>query len=383
MENKFLSHKYKDNKENLMSGAANLKNKFKDIIDLSLGDPDIITDESIIKAAFEDTQNGYTRYSNPTGDIELIDAITDFYKKNRNISFNQNEIMAVVGACHGIYLTLQAILNDGEEVIVHSPYFTPYKQQIDMAKGKFVELETLEQDGFTINPKNLEELINTRTKAIILNSPNNPTGAFFSKELLEEIAKIAIKNDLVVISDEVYDDFTYEDEFCSIASLPGMKEKTITLGSFSKDFCMTGWRIGYVAAPDYIINTMKNINEGICFSAPTISQRAAIHALKNRNKIVSKITKEFKKRMEYAYGRIESIPKLSAIKPKAGIYIFLNIKETGKSSQEFCNELLNTAHIIAIPGNAFGKYGEGYVRIACTVNISALEEAFDRIEKIV
>lgn len=382
MENKFLSHKYKDNKENLMSGVANLKNKFKDIIDLSLGDPDIITDESIIRAAFEDTKRGYTRYSNPTGDIELIDAITDFYKKNRNISFNQNEIMAVVGACHGIYLALQAILNDGEEVIVHSPYFTPYKQQIDMAKGKFVELETLEQDGFTINLKKLEALINTRTKAIILNSPNNPTGAFFPKELLEEIAKIAIKNDLVVISDEVYDDFTYEDEFCSIASLPGMKERTITLGSFSKDFCMTGWRIGYVAAPDYIINTMKNINEGICFSAPTISQRAAIHALKNRNKIVSKITKEFKKRMEYAYSRIKTIPKLSAIKPKAGIYIFLNIKETGKSSLEFCNELLNTAHIIAIPGNAFGKYGEGYVRIACTVNISALEEAFDRIEKI-
>ncbi|MBD5642622.1 pyridoxal phosphate-dependent aminotransferase [Clostridium botulinum] len=382
MKNKFLAHKYKENENNLMSETANLKNKFEDIIDLSLGDPDIITDKSIIKTAFKDTKKGHTRYSDPTGDKELIEKIINFYKKDRNINFKENQIMAVVGACHGMYLALQSIINPGEEVIVHSPYFTPYKEQIEMVGGKFIEFETLEEDEFNINPKKLEKLINSKTKAIVLNSPNNPTGAFFPKELLKEIAKIAIENDLVIISDEVYDGFTYYEDFCSIAFLDGMKERTITLGSFSKDFCMTGWRIGYVAAPDYIINTMKNINEGICFSAPTISQRAAIYALKNRDNIVDKIKNEFRERMEYAYSRIESMPKLSAFKPKAGIYIFANIKETGKSSEEFCDALLNKAHIVAIPGKAFGKYGEGYIRIACTVGLEELEQAFDRIEKI-
>ncbi len=265
MKDKFLAHKYKGNENNLMSETANLKNKFEDIIDLSLGDPDIITDKSIIQTAFKDTKKGYTRYSDPTGDKELIEQIINFYKKDRNIGFKENEIMVVVGACHGMYLALQSIINPGEEVIVHSPYFTPYKEQIEMVGGKFIEFETLEEDEFNINPKKLEKLINSKTKAIVLNSPNNPTGAFFSKELLKEIAKIAIENDLVIISDEVYDGFTYYEDFCSIASLDGMNERTITLGSFSKDFCMTGWRIGYVAAPDYIINTMKNINEGICF----------------------------------------------------------------------------------------------------------------------
>lgn len=380
MKNNFLAEKYLKNESNPMSEAAKLTKKFNDIIDLSLGDPDIITDKHIIESAFNDAKNGYTRYAEPTGDPELIKEITDFYKYSYNVSYNKNEVMIVVGACHGMFLALQSIIDNGDEVIVHSPYFTPYKDQIEMAGGKFVELKTCEEEQFNINISELQKLINNKTKAIILNSPNNPTGACFSKELIKEIAKVAIDNNLVVISDDVYDGFTYEGEFYPISSVHGMKERTITLGSFSKDFCMTGWRIGYVLAPAYIINTMKNINEGICFSAPTISQRAAICGLKNRKSIVDKVRNEFMERVDYAYNEIKLLPRVSAFKPKAGIYIFMNIKKTGLTSEEFCEKLLNEAHIVAIPGTAFGMYGEGYIRIACTVSKSVLSEAFERIK---
>lgn len=382
MRDNYLARKYLKDTNNPMSETANLIYKFHDIIDLSLGDPDIITDMGIIESAFNDTKNGYTRYAEPTGDPELIKEIINFYSCSYKVNYNADEVMIVVGACHGMYLTLQSIIDEGDEVIVHSPYFTPYKDQVEMAGGKFVELKTCEEEQFNINTEELQKLINKKTKAIILNSPNNPTGACFNKELINEIAKIAIANDLIVISDDVYDGFTYDDEFYPISSVEGMKHRTITLGSFSKDFCMTGWRIGYVIAPDYIINTMKNINEGICFSAPTISQRAAIYGLKNRKSIVPKIRNEFKQRIDYAYNEIKLLPNVSAIKPKAGIYIFMNIKETGLSSKEFCEKLLNEAHIVAIPGTAFGNFGEGYIRIACTVNRIKLIEAFDRVKKM-
>lgn len=382
MKKNFLAEKYLKSGSNPMSETAELTKKFDDIIDLSLGDPDIITDENIIESSFNDAKKGYTRYAEPTGDPELIKEITDFYNCSYNVNYNKNEVMVVVGACHGMFLALQSIIDNGDEVIVHSPYFTPYKDQIEMAGGKFVELKTCEEEQFNINIDELQKLINNKTKAIILNSPNNPTGAFFNKELINEIAQVAINNNLVVISDDVYDGFTYEGEFYPISSVYGMKERTITLGSFSKDFCMTGWRIGYVLAPDYIINTMKNINEGICFSAPTISQRAAIYGLKNRKSIVDKVRNEFMERIDYAYNEIELLPNVSAVKPKAGIYIFMNIKKTGLTSEGFCQRLLNEAHIVAIPGTAFGMYGEGYIRIACTVNKSVLGEAFHRIKKM-
>ncbi|MDF2880551.1 MAG: aspB [Clostridiaceae bacterium] len=382
MKNNFLAEKYLKNTSNPMSETAELTKKFNDIIDLSLGDPDIITDKEVIESAFNDAKNGYTRYAEPTGDPELIKEIISFYNDSYNVNVNKDEVMVVVGACHGMFLALQSIINAGDEVIVHSPYFTPYRDQIEMAGGKFVELKTCEEEQFNINIDELQKLINNKTKAIILNSPNNPTGAYFSKELINEIAQVAINNNLVVISDDVYDGFTYDDEFYPISSVEGMKQRTITLGSFSKDFCMTGWRIGYVIASDYIINTMKNINEGICFSAPTISQRAAIYGLKNRKSIVAKVRDEFKERIDYAYNEIRFLTNVSAVKPKAGIYIFMNIKKTGLSSEKFCEKLLNEAHIVAIPGTAFGMYGEGYIRIACTVNKSILAEAFHRINKM-
>ncbi len=290
--------------------------------------------------------------------------------------------MTVVGACHGMYLALEAVTDVEDEVIIHEPYFTPYKEQVDLVGCKPVMLKTLEEDDFNINIDRLKSVITKKTKAIILNSPNNPTGACFDRKLLEEISKVAIENDLIVISDEVYDAFTYEGEFCPIASIPGMKERTITIGSFSKGYAMTGWRIGHVIAPDFIVNCMKNINENICYSAPSVSQRAALHALRLRKKVQPEMIEEFKNRMFYSYERINGIHGLSVLPIKGGIYNFVNIKGTGMTSNEFAKMLAREVHVIVIPGTSFGESGEGYVRIACTVGIETLKEAFDRIENI-
>lgn len=382
MEHKFISKKHSDNIDTVMFNLSPDLKEDKDIIDLSIGTPDFITDKFIIKKAMQDAKNGHTKYTDPAGDPEFLRELIKFYKQEYNYNFTIREVMAVVGACHGMYLALEAVVNEGDEVIIHEPYFTPYKEQIKLVGGKSVILKTLEEDNFNINIDKLRKLINNKTKAIILNSPSNPTGAFFSRKLLENISEIAVENDLMVISDEVYDDFIYGEKFYPIAAMPGMKERTITIGSFSKGYAMTGWRIGYVIAPDFIIDCIKNINENICYSAPSISQRAALHALRMRKQVQPKIIDEFRNRIFYSYKRINKINGLSVLPPKGSIYHFVNIKKTGMNSVEFSTMLARKTKVIVIPGTAFGASGEGYVRIACIVEMKKLKEAFDRIEKI-
>lgn len=218
---------------------------------------------------------------------------------------------------------------------------------------------------------------------MVINSPSNPTGSCLTVEVMKEIADIVLKYDLIVISDDIYTSFSYQNPFVPIASLPGMKERTIIINSFSKNFTMTGWRVGNIIAPDYIIKVIQQINENVVFTAPSISQRAAIYALRNRREIQPPMVDEYRKRMFYAAERINRIPKLSVIyPPKGSFYLFINIKKTGLSSVEAAELILKEAHVLVLPGDAFGNCGEGYVRIACTVNVEKLKEAFDRIEKI-
>jgi aspartate/methionine/tyrosine aminotransferase len=273
-------------------------------------------------------------------------------------------------------------LDEGDEVIVPEPYFTPYANQIDLAGGRLIPLDTHEEDGYQIDVASLKKLITNRTKAIIVNTPNNPTGACLSKKTTEALAEAAIENDLIVISDDIYGSYSFVEPFIPITTIKGMKERTITIGTFSKDYAMTGWRIGYVLAPEYIISCIRDINEGICFSAPSISQRAAIHALKMREKVQPAMVEEYKKRVFYAYERIKQIPWISVNPPQGSFYLFPNIKKTGLSSAETSKRILEEAHVLVVPGNAFGKCGEGYLRIACTVEVDKLREAFDRIENM-
>lgn len=382
MKHRFLSKRYWNSKETAMSESGKLTNEYSDLINLSLGDPDLITDERIIDAAMNDAKCGHTHYTDFLGDLELRNEILKYYKDDYNLNYTDDEIMVTTSGCHAMWLVLEAILDDGDEVIIHEPCFTPYPQQIELARGKTVVLETYEEEEFQVNVERLEKLITNRTKALIVNTPNNPTGTCFSKDTLNDISYIAKKYDLIIIADDIYTSFSYSEPFIPISSIDGMKERTITIGSFSKNFVMTGWRVGYVLAPDYIIKTMVNINENNVFTAPSISQRAAIYALRMREEISNYIVEEYKKRMYYSYERICNISNMSTLSPRGSIYLFVNIKKTGLSSTEVCNKLLDEAHILALPGSTFGNCGEGYIRLALTVNIERLKIAFNRIEKM-
>ncbi|MCT4508277.1 MAG: pyridoxal phosphate-dependent aminotransferase [Tepidibacter sp.] len=376
---KYISKRYLNKAITPMAESMNHTRKYEDLIDLSLGDHDINTDIRIIDKAFEDARNGHTHYTNSLGYLELREKICDYYKDKYSYSLDTKECMITTSGCHAMYLVLEALLDDGDEVIIHEPYFTPYKEQVEITRGKPVFLKTYEEDEFKINIDKLKESMTHNTKAIILNTPNNPTGACFDKEILQEIANVCIEKDIVVIADDIYTLFMYEDEFIPITTLEKMRERTITIGSFSKDYAMTGWRIGYILAPSYVIQTIRSINENSVFTAPSISQRAAIHALSMRNQVQPPIKDEYKNRIYYAYDRIKSIPNISVIKPKGSIYLFVNIKKTGLTSKEVVDRILNEAHVLTIPGEAFGESGSGYIRIAVTQNIDRLKEAFDRI----
>lgn len=382
MKQRFLSKRYWNEISTPMGESGGLAKQYNDLINFSLGDPDVTTDERIINAAFEDAKNGHTHYTDFFGDMELREEICKFYKSTYNYNVEVEECMITTSGCHAMWLVLESILDDGDEVIIHEPYFTPYPQQIRLTRGKPVILQTLEEDEFQIDTQKLKGLITNRTKAIIINTPNNPTGTCFKRETLEAIAEAAIEHDLIIIADDIYTAFSYSEPFIPITSLEGLRERTITIGSFSKDFCMTGWRIGYVIAPEYIIRTMKDVNENNVFTAPSISQRAALHALRLRKYVQPMMVEEYRKRIYYAYERIKEIPDMSVLPPRGSIYLFINIKKTGLSSQEVANRILREAHVLVLPGNAFGDSGEGYIRIAVTVGLTNLKEAFDRIEKM-
>ena len=383
MKHRFIAKRYWKDQSTAMGQSDVLAKSFDDVIDLSLGDPDLTTHEAIIEAAFKDARAGHTKYTDFRGDPELRQAIIDYYKEEYKMDIADEEIFVAASGCLAMYLVLEAIVDDGDEVILQAPFFTPYPQQVELARGIPVELPTFEEEDFQIDVQRLESLITERTKALVINSPSNPTGNCLTVETMEKIAEIAEKYDLVVISDDIYTAFSYQNPFVPFASLPGMKERTIIINSFSKNFTMTGWRVGNIIAPDYIIKIVQQINENVVFTAPSISQRAAIYALHHRDEIQPAMIEEYKNRMFYAAERITDIPKISVINPpKGSFYLFINIKETGLSSVEAADMLLREAHVLTLPGNAFGECGEGYVRIACTVNIDTLREAFDRIEEV-
>ena len=382
MKHKFVSKRYWKDQSTPMGQVDELAKQFDDTIDLSLGDPDLVTHDIIIDNSMRDAKLGHTKYTDFRGDPDLRNEIAKFYHEEYDLLIKDEEIFIAASGCLGMYLALEAILDDGDEVILQAPFFTPYPQQVELARGIPIPLNTYENEDFQINIERLESLVTERTKALIINSPNNPTGNTLSMETMKGIRDIAVKYDLIVISDDIYTSFSFKEPFVPIASIDGMKERTIIINSFSKNFTMTGWRIGNVIAPDYIIKTIQQINENVVFTAPSISQRGAIYALRNRNIVQPSMIEEYRKRAFYAAERINSIQNMSVLDPKGTFYLFVNIKKTGLSSVEASDIILKEAHVLTIPGIAFGECGEGYVRIACTVGVDKLKEAFDRIEKM-
>lgn len=378
----FIAKRFQAATDSPMASAAGAAGAYADLIDLSIGDTDFTTDERIIKAAMADALAGHTHYTNPQGDPELIQAIRQFYRGEYGMELAAEEVFVTASSCFGMELVLMSLLDEGDEVILFAPYFSPYKEQVELAHGVAVEVPTFEADGFAIDPARLEAAITPRTKAMILNNPCNPTGAAYDMACYEQLARIARQHDLLVLADEIYTDYMYAFPFVPLRSLPGMAERTITLNSFSKNYIMTGWRIGYVIAPPCVVRTMKRINENLVYSAPSISQRAGLHALRLRAEIGDKYTGAYKERVFYAAQRINALPGFSVLPPQGTFYLFMNIQATGLSSLEFARVLLERAHISVVPGVAFGAAGEGYVRLACTTSLERLAEAFDRLEKL-
>lgn len=376
-----LAKKYQEPEENIMMNIGTLAKSKEGLIDLSIGDPDLITDERIIDQAFVDAKAGHTRYTASDGTATFIQTVIDHYKKRYNLSFDKSQVRATVGAMHGMYLTLLAIIDPGDEVIIHEPYFPPYKDQVELVGGVPVVVPTYEKDGFQLNPVTLEQAITSRTKAIVINSPNNPTGAVFSKETFQKVADIAIEHDLFILSDEIYEELVFDGTFTPMATFA--PENTITFSGFSKSFAMTGWRIGYMIAPTYVSETTKLINENITYSAPSISQQAGIYALEHADELIPEVVNVFKERLNYVKQRVDAIDFLHLKEAQGTMYVFINIADTHLDSMAFSKKLLDETQVLVVPGKAFGiTTGDQHVRLAVTQEMSVLKEAFDRIEQL-
>lgn len=380
MDSRYLKTFYQHPEENILMDFTTMASQMDNLLNLSIGDPDLVTNLAISQAAFEDVKNGHTHYTASDGSADFIESVINFYQKQYDLNFKKNQVRATVGALQGMYLTLQVLLNKEDEVIIHEPFFSPYRTQVIEAGGTPVIIPTFEEDGFQINIDILKAAITSKTKAIIINSPNNPTGAVFSKETFKEIADLAIEHDFFILSDEVYEAFSFYEDFTPMATFA--PNHTITFSSFSKAFAMTGWRIGYMIAPDYINAACKLLNEDITFSAPTPSQRAGIYALNNYQELVPEVVAVFKERLEYVEKRVKEIPFLSLHPVKGSMYAFINISASGLTSMDFATKLLQEQQVLVIPGKAFGNSGDNYIRLAATQSIDVLKEAFDKIEKL-
>lgn len=381
MHNEFIAKRFRETSGRLTLNMEALR-RFDDVIDLSIGDTDFTTDDRVIDAAFRDARAGYTHYGDPKGDPELIDAIRRAWREDFGQELSPDEVIVTASGLIGMALVMFATLDPGDEAIVFSPYFAIYREQIELAGGVCVEVPTYAEEGYAISEERLRAAITPRTRLLVLNNPVNPTGAAYGREELELLVRVAREHDLLIVADEIYTAYLYEGDFCPIRTLPGAKERTVTINSFSKNFLMTGWRVGSIIAEPELVRTVNRVNGALIYSAPSVSQRAAIAALAARERIRREYVAKYRERVFYSADRIEKIPYLGLCRPKGTFYLFPDVKRTGLSSERFCAELLERAHILVSAGNVFGKTGEGHFRIACTVDEARLKEAFDRMEKL-
>lgn len=352
--------------------------RFDDVIDLSIGDTDFVTDRRIIDAACRDARAGYTKYGDPKGDPALVEAIRRAYREDFGMALSPEEIFITASSCMGMTICLTALLDPGDEVLVFSPYFSPYRDQIALAGGVAVDVPTYEEDGWTVREDVLRAKITGRTRAMIFNNPANPTGAVYDLSAMETLARVAEEFDLTVVADEIYTRYLYEGKFIPFRGLPGMAGRTLTLNSFSKNFMMTGWRVGCVVAPPGMLPALAYIGNTMIYTVPSVSQRAALAALAIRDDVEKTYISQYKERVYYAFDRAAQIPWMTVTRPKGTFYLFPGIEKTGLSSAEFCRILFEKAHILAVPGHIFGEAGEGRFRLVCTA-LPTLQEAFDRM----
>jgi len=354
-----------------------------DVISLGVGEPDFATPWHIREAAIYSLEKGHTSYTSNLGMPTLRNAIGRYVGDFFHIDYDPaSEILVTVGVSEAIDLALRALLNPGDEVVFHTPCYVSYLPSIALAYGVPVEVATSKEDEFALNVDMLAAAITDKTRVLMLNFPTNPTGAVMPREELEKIAKLCVKHDIIVLSDEIYCELRYDesDPHISIASLPGMKERTILLHGFSKAFAMTGFRLGYACAPSPLIEAMMKIHQYAMLCAPITSQAAALEALENGETAMLEMRDSYHRRRDFVVARLNEMG-LDCHLPGGAFYVFPDIRNTGLSSQDFAMRLLEAEDVAAVPGDAFGQAGEGFLRCCYATSFEELKTAMNRIER--
>ena len=382
MQKEYLTPRVKGLKPSIIRQFFDIAATMKDIISLGIGEPDFTTPEPIIKAGMEALHSGETHYTSNAGITPLREAICSHLQRLYGITYQPDDIIVTIGGSEALYLAVTALLSSGDEIIIPTPCFVSYQPEVILAGGVPIEIPSKMEAGFNFDIPAIEKAITPRTKAIIINSPNNPTGVVASRECMLELARIAEENDLVVITDEIYDRLIYGVEHTCFPTLPDMKKRTILIGGFSKDYAMTGWRLGYIAAPPELIKGMLLIHQYTIMTAPTMAQIAGTTALLNCNEYVEAMRKEYDSRRHLIVEGLNTIG-LPTVEPHGAFYAFPKVSETGLDETTFANRLLHEKKVAVVPGTAFGKGGEGFVRCSYATAPDQLEEALDRIDQFV
>lgn len=357
--------------------------EMKDAISLGVGEPDFVTPWRVRESGIYSLEKGHTHYTSNWGLVELREEIAGYLYRKYNLSYSpKDEIIVTVGGSEGIDIALRALVGAGDEVLIQQPCFVSYKPCVEFTGATPVVIVTKEENNFKLLPEQIEEKITPKTKVIMISYPNNPTGAIMTKEELEKIAEVIKKYDLIVISDEIYSELTYGTKHTSIAGLPDMRDRTIVVNGFSKAFAMTGWRMGYTVGHRDIIGAMFKVHQYAVMCSPTTAQYAAIEALKNCDDEVDMMCREYNRRRRVV---VQGLRKagLKCFEPLGAFYAFPSIKETGLSSTEFCEKLLEDEKVALVPGNAFGESGEGFVRLSYAYSIDTINVALERIARFV
>lgn len=378
-----LSDKIVDIQPSGIRKFFDIVSEMKDAISLGVGEPDFDTPWHIREEGIYSLEKGRTFYTSNAGLKELKEEICKYLKRRVNLQYDYNkEVIVTVGGSEAIDIALRCMINPGEEVLIPQPSYVSYVPCAVMADAKPVIIELKAEDEFRLTKQQLIDSITPKTKVLILPFPNNPTGSIMTKEDLEEIAEVIIEKDIFVLSDEIYSELTFCSEHVSIASLPGMRDRTIVINGFSKSFAMTGWRLGYACGPEQIIEQMIKLHQFAIMCAPTNSQYAAVEALKNGDKDVDEMREAYNQRRRYLMHRFREM-KLECFEPYGAFYVFPSIKEFGMTSDEFATKFLEEEKVAVVPGTAFGECGEGFLRISYAYSLDDLKMALDRLESFV
>lgn len=382
-----LENMIRDNVRNMPPSGIrkyfDMINEMKDVISLGVGEPDFVTPWNVRESGIYSLEEGHTHYSSNAGFIELRNEISKYLSRRFKLLYNpDNEIIVTVGGSEGIDIALRALVGPGDEVIIPEPSFVAYKGCTTFTGATPKVLNLRAEDEFKLTPNMLKEAITPKTKVIIIPFPNNPTGAIMTRQELSEIVEVLKDKEIIVISDEIYAELTYSEEHVSIASFPEMRHKTIVINGFSKAYAMTGWRLGYVCGHPVLIDAMKKIHQYAIMCSPTVSQYAAIEALKNGDNSVGEMVKEYNRRRRVLVNGFNRIG-LDCFEPLGAFYVFPSIKSTGMTSDEFCEKLLMEEKVLTVPGNAFGDCGEGFIRACYASSMDNIIEALKRIERFI